>query len=212
MSDRIILDITPQPYVKVIPGESELFYIPERCRYMPTIGRHWRYEKDGPLDLMDVRIMGCELWNNTGFCRHTASKFTRYRKNRIIKYNDYKKKIRELCDAAGFELIPYGWAVYFYYPIPGRWSKKKRKAMHGQHKHNKPDYDNLLKGLTDSLGKKRGEITHRIPDERVSQISGTGKFWVDHPTGYIEILLNQPLYNPFGVDFNDPEVKIYQPI
>jgi hypothetical protein len=157
--------------------------------------------KEERFEDFDVRDTGCELFNNTGFCRHTASLTTRRRKKRIIRYNDYRKKIRELCDAEGFELLPYGWAPYFYFPMPSRWRQRKRTRMHGQMKHTRPDYDNLVKGITDSLGKKRGEITHRIPDEKVAQISGTGKFWIDAEQGYIEILLNQPLYNPFGVTF-----------
>ncbi len=203
MRDRIILEITPQTYVPRRPSDTTVFYIPERCRYMPSLGRHKR--KDDPewdyLWNNDIRLCGCELWNNTGYCKHTASKFTRDRKRRLIKYNDYKKKIRELCDAQGFELIKYGWSAYFYFPMPVRWSKKKKRIMLGQHKESKPDYDNCLKGLTDALGKKRGEVTHRIPDEKVGQISGTGKFWIQAEEGYIEILLNQPLHNPFNVMF-----------
>jgi hypothetical protein len=157
--------------------------------------------KEERFDDFDVRDTGCELFNNTGFCRHTATKTTRNRKKRIIRYNDYRKKIRELCDAEGFELLPYGWAAYFYYPCPARWRPAKRKRMHGQHKHTKPDVDNLIGAILDSLGKKRGEVSNRLKDEKVAQINGQGKFWIDAEEGYIEILLNQPLYNPFGVTF-----------
>jgi hypothetical protein len=80
--------------------------------------------------------------------------------------------------------------------------------MHGQHKTNKPDYDNLCKGVGDSVGKRRTEKCDRLDDQIVAQLSGTGKFWfnpdlVDSELreGYIEILLNQPVYNPFGVTF-----------
>ena len=90
-----------------------------------------------------------------------------------------------------------GMALYFYFPMPKSWSKKKKEMLKWQHHIQKPDIDNLEKGFFDSLV---------ITDEKVAQLSGHGKFWIcsDQP-GYIEILLNQPIYNPFNVEFINQE-------
>ena len=203
---RIVLPVTPRSYVQVTNAIKKAMRIPERCRYMPTLERHYRFDKDGPLEDIDVRIMGCELWNNTGFCRHTSNLYTRRKKKSVFKYNDYKREVKRLCDEAGFKLIDSGWSLYFYYPIPKHWSKKKKLLMRGQKKKSKPDIDNLTKAVFDSLGKKRGEDSDRIPDEQVAQLSGSGKFWlydIDARDGYIEILIDQPIYNPFNVIFID---------
>ena len=108
-----------------------------------------------------------------------------------------------MCDEAGLTLQVCGWAIYFYFPMPVRWNKTKKKRMHGQMKISKPDYDNCLKAVNDALGKRRGDGSNLMPDECVAQLSGTGKFWIDAEQGYIEVLLNQPLYNPFNVVFLD---------
>lgn len=73
--------------------------------------------------------------------------------------------------------------------------------MHGQLKTTRPDLDNFAKGIFDSLGRKRGGDMSEPDDEIVAQLSAIGKFWIDADEGYIEILLNQPVYNPFGVTF-----------
>lgn len=206
--NRILLPIKPKPFL-AIPPNTKVFNIPERCTYVPSLQRHRRRNKeDGTYEEIDIRLLGCELWNNTGFCRHTLSKHNRNMKKRIIKYNDYKRALRALADQAGLKLQVSGWSIYFYFPIPVRWSKKKKAVMHGQFKVNKPDYDNLCKGVGDSVGKRRGEQCDRFDDEIIAQLSGTGKFWFDPDKvdpwlrdGYIEVLLNQPLYNPFGVTF-----------
>lgn len=73
--------------------------------------------------------------------------------------------------------------------------------MHGQCKGSKPDLDNYNKALFDALTGK---------DELIGQRSGDGKFWFDPEKvdeelrdGYIEILLNQPVYNPYNVTLSE---------
>jgi len=183
--NKIILPITPQTKVDVTQNTFKLFRIPETC-----------YKGRGK--------KGCKEWKKTGLCSHTLSKEGRYKKRRLEKYNDYKASVLAEAKKVGFELPNYGFALYFYIPIPKRWSIEDRKAMHGQPHMRKPDIDNLEKAIYDSL---------TFHDERISQLSGLGKFWVDTKTGtkrtdpigpgWIEILINQPVYNPFDVTFID---------
>lgn len=184
-TDRLILPLTPKSKVDVTQNTWQIFNINETCYK----GR---------------KKAGCAEWRRTGLCKHTLSARGRYMKRRLERYNDYKATILALAKAAGFELPKFGFALYFYFPIPKRWSLQDRKAMHGQMHHRKPDLDNCEKAIFDSL-------TFR--DEQISQLSGHGKFWIDTKTGpkrtdpigpgYIEVLFNQPVYNPLGVEWVD---------
>lgn len=185
MKDRIIFKITPSTKVDVTQNTWMLFNIPETCYK----GR---------------KKTGCVEWKRTGLCKHTLNARGRYMKRRLERYNDYKAAILGLAKAQNFELPKFGFALYFYFPIPKRWSAADRKEMHGQMHHRKPDLDNCEKAIFDSLTFK---------DEQISQLSGHGKFWIDTKTGpkrtdpigpgYVEILFNLPVYNPYNVEWID---------
>lgn len=180
---RIVLNINPQTWVRIKSGKGGdhvYFCIPEVC-------------------IKGEEGEACEDYVRDGLCSHTLSKSGRARKRRLMKYNQYRLDLFHLAKLADFMLPSCGWALYFYIPVPKRWSKTKKAAMHGQLHMGKPDESNLLKAFEDALS---------INDEQVAQMSGLGKFWVNEPQGYIEILLNQPLYNPFGVDFISQHHKI----
>ncbi len=181
--DRIILPITPQTWVRIRSGKGGdhvLFNIPEVCT---------RGENGGC----------CDDYFQTGYCSHTLSKHSRARKRRLEKYNKYRLDLFDMAKKAGFQLPSMGWSLYFYMPMPARWSKKKKEELHGQPHLKKPDQSNLLKAFEDALS---------IMDEQVAQMSGLGKFWVNQPEGYIEIKLNQPVYNPFQVDLQPSMLKV----
>lgn len=175
--DRIILQITPQTWVRSTKGDKILFRIPEDCR---------KLKGKKP----------CHKFRKTGECPHILSKGGRTRKRRLERYNQYKVDLHELATKMRFEMPVCGWSLYFYIPMPKRWSNKKKILMAGQMHMKKPDESNLLKCFEDSL---------YLKDEVIAQMSGLGKFWVDQPQGYIEVLLNQPIYNPLNVKFIDQE-------
>lgn len=64
----------------------------------------------------------------------------------VVRYFEYKDQLRELgCDLSDrFEVI-------FYMPMPKSWSKKKKKEMYAKPHQQKPDLDNLVKGLKDAV-------------------------------------------------------------
>lgn len=199
----MIIPIAPKPYLKIPHDWMRWFRIPDRCHYIPSLGRHQKYSRENKTwEEVDIRLLGCELWNNTGFCKHTSSAATRAKRKQLMDYNKYKEKLKQLCDERGVSLQPTGMAMYFFYPMPSRWPKYKKKIMFGQHKQSKPDWDNLAKGVCDALGKRRGDGSSLLPDECVAQVTGVGKFWIaEDAEPYIEILVDQPLYNPFNVKF-----------
>lgn len=192
--DRIILPITPQTWFKSLPQHKWFFIIPEDCR---------KLKGKKP----------CVKYRRTGTCPHVLGEAGLKIKRRIERYNQYKIDVKTLASQMGFKMPAYGWSLYFYLPIPLRWKDNVRSRMNGQPKHSKPDIDNFEKAFYDSLS---------ITDERVAQLSGHGKFWVDTMTrdaegkkvigpGWIEILLNQPVYNPYNVQFFDQELFKAQP-
>jgi hypothetical protein len=191
--DSIILPITPQTWVRSSQGDKVLFRIPEDCR---------KLKGKKP----------CHKYRKFGECEHILSKGGRLRKKRLQRMNQYREDLRTLAKQAGFELPICGWSLYFYMPMPKRWKPALRKQMHGQLNMAKPDASNMLKIFEDSLS---------ITDERMAQMSGLGKFWVDtlyeingekvYGTGWIEIRTNQPLYNPFEVQFVDQDALKLMP-
>lgn len=65
----------------------------------------------------------------------------------VLKYRAFK----DACRAAGVTLPESGCRVTFVLPMPPSWSAKKRAAQAGQPHRQKPDVDNILKGLMDSV-------------------------------------------------------------
>lgn len=183
--EKIIIPITPQTWIRIVSGKRGsqlLFAVPEECTF-----RHKVTESE------DDRGLPCDDYITQGHCKHTLSPDGRRRKRRIERYNKYRMDLFHLVKQMGFQLPTCGWAIYFYIPIPKRWPKHKKISMHGQLHLQKPDTSNLIKAFEDAL---------TGADQSIAQRSGDGKFWVNQEQGYIEILLDQPLYNPFGVDLS----------
>jgi Holliday junction resolvase RusA-like endonuclease len=60
--------------------------------------------------------------------------------------------------------------VTFYMPIPDSWSGKKKERYNGQIHKSKPDIDNLIKGLFDSLNKiawKDDNLVYEVHSRKV---------------------------------------------
>ena len=65
----------------------------------------------------------------------------------VMKYRAF----RDECRIRGVTLPDSGYHITFVLPMPKSWSEKKRKAMDGAPHQQKPDRDNLEKGLLDAL-------------------------------------------------------------
>jgi Holliday junction resolvase RusA-like endonuclease len=60
--------------------------------------------------------------------------------------------------------------VTFYMPMPASWSGKKKERHNGQIHKSKPDIDNLIKGLFDSLNKiawKDDNLVYEVHSKKV---------------------------------------------
>ena len=203
--DRIILNINPQTAIRSTQGAAVLFRIPEECPVSCGLPRKSQKQPKVLVETMQEefpdlwRALGGDEWKNRRKkkelrygCPHSLAYENLMWKRRLEKYNNYKKELIRLASYNNFLIPKCGWSLYFYVPVSKSWSNKKKKSLHGQMKVSKPDLDNYEKGFFDSLKPK---------DESIGQLSGHGKFWVNQEQGYIEILLNQPVYNPFSVKY-----------
>lgn len=65
----------------------------------------------------------------------------------VLKYHAFK----DHCRLLNVTLPEDGYKVIFKIPMPKSWSKKKRAEMIAQPHRQKPDLDNLVKALNDSV-------------------------------------------------------------
>ena len=107
------------------------------------------------------------------------------RLERLEKYNQYKVDLLSLCKIKSFVLPSQGLSIKFYIPVPKSWSNKKKKQYHGLLHQSKPDLDNLLKAFGDSLMSE---------DKYIGHYGEISKRWVNYETGWIELQINEPVY------------------
>lgn len=88
----------------------------------------------------------------------------------VVRYRAYKDAVRILTQGRPFPTS--GATVEFYLPLPASWSKKRRNAMEGQPHQQKPDLDNLLKGLWDAM---------MVEDAMIWDLTGVRKLWASSP-------------------------------
>ena len=91
----------------------------------------------------------------------------------VIKYWEYKDKLQELLNLYGPDIDDVI-KVKFGVPMPKSWSKKKKELMLEKPHQQRPDVDNLVKGVMDSLFQEDSHI-HTIEAKKV---------WSD--VGYVE--------------------------
>lgn len=97
-------------------------------------------------------------------------------KPRMTRADKWKKRpevlrYRAFCDHVrllGIELPESNAHVTFVLPMPKSWSKKKRLQFDGQPHQSKPDFDNLVKALSDAV---YADDAH-IWDARITKIWG----------------------------------------
>jgi Holliday junction resolvase RusA-like endonuclease len=81
-----------------------------------------------------------------------------YRLQRLKNLNEYREMVRNTVSEATGGNIPTQYLFFFYFfSIPTRWNKKKRKEAEWTLHELRPDYSNLLKGIEDCLYEKDSE-------------------------------------------------------
>ena len=96
----------------------------------------------------------------------------------VARYRAFANELRARAARADFTLPDSGAWLGFGIPMPKSWSKKKRLAMGGTPHTQRPDLDNLVKAVFDSLAKEDCGIWH---------LAGAEKRWSSE--GYVAITL-----------------------
>ena len=68
----------------------------------------------------------------------------------VLKYFKFKDSIKIQAKRQGYALSDT-LEVIFYIPMPKSWPKKKKALLNGKPHKQRPDIDNILKGLLDTL-------------------------------------------------------------
>lgn len=84
-----------------------------------------------------------------------------------VRYREYKDRIRPYTIHLN---VPA--KITFLLPMPASWSKKKRAAHDGQFHRQKPDIDNLLKGLMDAWLEEDQEVASVWVEKRWAAVGG----------------------------------------
>jgi hypothetical protein len=155
------LMITPHTKINVSENEKWMFAPEVKDSYLLQIGLK-KHQEDIENKKKKIRSPKCYL----------------NRKNYILRYYEYKKKVKKLFLQSGLKEYPESNVWFrFFVPMPPSWSKKKRDHHCFEKHQNVPDASNYHKALEDSCSEK----DRRNWDYRAS------KFWIDAPDGYIEI-------------------------
>ena len=95
----------------------------------------------------------------------------------VVRYRAWCDDLRAEAERVGFVMPEAGARFVFRVPMPKSWNKKKRAAMDGQPHQQRPDWDNMAKGVMDAL----------CPDEdsHIWHIAGAEKRWAT--VGAIEV-------------------------
>ena len=89
----------------------------------------------------------------------------------VMRYFAFRDKVRAL----GVELQS-PCKITFYIEMPDTWSKKKRAAFNGKPHMNKPDLDNCIKALFDSV----------FSDDAHMWSFSAEKYWSERPSITVE--------------------------
>ena len=104
------------------------------------------------------------------------------RKLRLVRYNQYKEDLYNIAFSKGFKLPNQGLSVKFCIPMPKSWKPWQKELMNGKLHQSKPDIDNLMKALFDSLLSE---------DKRIGHINEISKIWVNKEEGWIELICGE---------------------
>ncbi|WP_078379135.1 RusA family crossover junction endodeoxyribonuclease [Sutcliffiella halmapala] len=96
---------------------------------------------------ISVEPMGAVRMTGRGkFVKPNAQRYLYYKS--VLQWHA-KQQLKEKKLLGG----PIAVEIWFIMPIPKSWSKKKQAAVVGEYHIKKPDADNLVKGVFDSLNK-----------------------------------------------------------
>ncbi len=102
------------------------------------------------------------IYNITPVPKPRMTQSDKWKKRKcVVQYWQYKDKLKE----SGMSLTNDD-RVIFYVPMPDSYSKKKKALLDGQPHQQKPDVDNMIKGILDCLFKDDSHIWRVYAEKR----------------------------------------------
>ena len=98
----------------------------------------------------------------------------------VVRYRAFADKLRAEAKRTGLVPPADGMEMIFFLPMPKSWSAKKKARMQHTPHQQKPDLDNLVKAVLDSLCAE---------DCHIWRLSGVTKRWAHE--GIVNILTNE---------------------
>lgn len=95
----------------------------------------------------------------------------------VVQFRAYADKLRHACNGVDQKASSVSWNAFFN--ITASWPDKKKRAMAGQPHRQKPDRDNIDKGILDALFKSDCGIA----------MGSIAKFWDDGLGARLEITI-----------------------
>ena len=92
----------------------------------------------------------------------------------VLKYWQFKDALKEKAEQKNWNLSK-DITIYFSIAMPKSWSKKKKKQMNKQPHKQKPDIDNLIKSVLDSLAE---DDSYVYSVKAVKSWSEKGNVWI----------------------------------
>ena len=139
-------EIAPGKYVQAsaLPHTQTIINSPLHIGYNPVLSIAGEGEQT--ITLPDVII-----FNVTPVAKPRMTQKDKWEKRpAVIRYRDYKDQLR-FQSPLNFKFPESHYHVIFGLPMPRTWSKKKKETMQGRAHQQKPDIDNLLKGIMDAF-------------------------------------------------------------
>lgn len=125
-----------------------------------------------------------------------AANYYVLRKNRMLKWLNYKLALKAVADLEKFVFPEQGGYFKFFVPMFPSWSKKKKNRMEFTVCQQRPDVTNYIKAIEDAILKEDSMVC----DYRVSKFwcSGKGRIEITvgelaPPNGYIRHTRNDTL-------------------
>lgn len=101
------------------------------------------------------------------------------------RYFNFRDQIKAMALQHHIMELPVAMGFIFRIPMPKSWSDAKRSKFDRQVHQSKPDLDNLIKGITDSIAYNRSR-----DDAHVAVYLFAQKVWTAEQTGSITLLLD----------------------
>jgi len=113
-----------------------------------------------PIAYFEVEPMGCVrmTYRDRIFLDPLHKDPKKRQRKAVTRYFKYKRELEAIALKNGFTMPESDIHVVFIIPMAHSWSEKKKNQMNGSPHQQKPDFDNLAKGLFDAIMKEDKKV------------------------------------------------------